>query len=115
MHTIFIQMPHQLPNVKMALIALDNQATISTLSNILTQLSQYLLDKIHTLLMSLCCSCPQICAHVEWVPRDSEVPRNELADQYAKKVAKGTCSAHVNLLPFLHQWLPVSITTLKAN
>jgi len=109
-----IHMLHRLPQVKSALILLNNQATITTLTNNSRQSGQHILDAIHMHLKSLHWTHRWLKIHVEWVPGHTNVAGNESADELAKKAAEGISSPCQHLPPFLQNALPTSIIALKA-
>ena len=94
------------------MIALDNQAAISTVANNARQPGQYLLDKIHAQLQDLRHSHQHLRIHLEWVPGHSGLAGNETADELARDAA---LTQQPDGLPVrLTHPLPVSIAALKA-
>ena len=62
------------PCTKTALITVDNQAAIATLTNQLQQPEQYLVNEIHVALRVLQQVQPRMRVHIEWVPGHANVP-----------------------------------------
>ena len=84
------------------------------LTNNSCQSGQYILDEIHSQLLSLRCMHCLLHIHIEWVPGHLNIEGNECADKHAKEAALGMCSPPHLLPSLLQSPLPDSISTLKV-
>jgi ribonuclease HI len=121
------------------ILGTDNQAVIKALGNQSPHAGQYILDAIHKSPERLHAKQDKLINQVDrietieagdewigrkrgvidlqihWVPEHCGFEPNELADEEAKKAAKGDSSDAKLLPPLLHKHLPISISAIRQE
>ena len=96
-------------------IALDSIAALQASETTQPRPGQYLTDLFHDRLETAMRARKDMADIVMfWVPGHMDVPGNELADDKAKKAARGESSAAASLPAGLCKSLPCSVTALKC-
>ena len=95
-------------------IALDSSAALQASEITRPRPGHYLTDLFHDRL-EMAASAHEDMADVvmRWVPGHMDVPGNEMADEEAKKAARGESSAAASLPAGLRKSLPCSVTASK--